>query len=146
MTLHWCGAAQSLPALLLHVHGTGERDLQTFAIVKPAQGTAMRFLGSTSARPLGAVRLQFLLPRGCSRSSASMACFDYFALIIQAPTKPKGEPMIYFVAMGWFHLVFVLVLLNIPEICLELKSGFRIIHKFPTLASFVSSILRYMFC
>jgi hypothetical protein len=28
--------------------------------------------------------------------------------------------------------VFVLVLLNIHEICLKLKSGFRIIRKFPT--------------
>jgi hypothetical protein len=36
------------------------------------------------------------------------------------------------VAMGWIHLVFVLVLLNIHEICLKLKSGFRIIHKFST--------------
>jgi hypothetical protein len=33
--------------------------------------------------------------------------------------------------MGWIHLVFVLVLLNIHEIYLKLKSGFRIIHKFP---------------
>jgi hypothetical protein len=40
--------------------------------------------------------------------------------------------MIPFVAMGWIHLVTVLVLLNIHEICLKLKSGFRIIHKFPT--------------
>jgi hypothetical protein len=47
-------------------------------------------------------------------------------------TKPKGEPMIPFVAMGWIHLVTVLFLLNIHEICLKLKSGFRIIHKFPT--------------
>jgi hypothetical protein len=57
----------------------------------------------------------------------------YFAQIIQAPTKPKGEPVILFVAMGWFHLVFVLVLLNIHEICLKLKSRFRIIHKSPIL-------------
>jgi hypothetical protein len=28
-----------------------------------------------------------------------MVCFIYFALIIQAPTKPEGEPMIPFVAM-----------------------------------------------
>jgi hypothetical protein len=61
-----------------------------------------------------------------------MVSFVYFVLIIQAPRKPKGEPMIQFVAMHWFHLVFVLVLLNIHEICLKLKSGFRIIHKFPT--------------
>jgi hypothetical protein len=40
--------------------------------------------------------------------------------------------MIHFVAMGWFHMVFVLVLLNIYEICLQLKCRFRIIHKFPT--------------
>jgi hypothetical protein len=40
--------------------------------------------------------------------------------------------MIPFVIMGWFHLVFVLVLLDVNEICLKLKYGFRIIHKFPT--------------
>jgi hypothetical protein len=40
--------------------------------------------------------------------------------------------MILLVAMDWIHLMFVLVLLNIHEICLKLKSGFRIIHKFPT--------------
>jgi hypothetical protein len=40
--------------------------------------------------------------------------------------------MIPLVVMGWIHLVFVLVLMNIHEICLKLKSGFRIIHKFPT--------------
>jgi hypothetical protein len=60
-----------------------------------------------------------------------MICFIYFAQIIQAPTKPKGEPMIPFVAMGWFHLVFVLVLLNIHEIYPKLKFGFRIIRKSP---------------
>jgi hypothetical protein len=53
-------------------------------------------------------------------------------LIIQAPTKPRGESMFSLVAMVWIHLVFVLVLLNIHEICLKLKSRFRIIHKFPT--------------
>jgi hypothetical protein len=58
-----------------------------------------------------------------------MVYFVYFLQIIQAPTKPKGEPMTPFVAMGWFHMVFVLVLMNIHEICLKLKSGFRIIHK-----------------
>jgi hypothetical protein len=36
------------------------------------------------------------------------------------------------VAMRWIHLVFVLIVLNIQEICLKLKSGFRLIHKFPT--------------
>jgi hypothetical protein len=35
-------------------------------------------------------------------------------------------------AMCWIHQMFVLVLLNFHEICLKLKSGFRIIHKFPT--------------
>jgi hypothetical protein len=40
--------------------------------------------------------------------------------------------MISLVEMGWIHLVFVLVLLNIYEICLKLKYEFRIIHKFPT--------------
>jgi hypothetical protein len=40
--------------------------------------------------------------------------------------------MIPLVAMGWLHLVFVLVLVNIHEICLKLKSGFRIIHKSQT--------------
>jgi hypothetical protein len=34
--------------------------------------------------------------------------------------------------MDWFHLVFVLVFLNINEIYLKLKFRFRIIHKFPT--------------
>jgi hypothetical protein len=61
-----------------------------------------------------------------------MVYFIYFAQIIQAPTKSKGEPMIPFVAMGWFHLVFMLVLLNIHEIWLKLKSRFRNIHKSPT--------------
>jgi hypothetical protein len=60
-----------------------------------------------------------------------MICFIYFAQIIQAPTKSKGELMIPFVAMGWFHLVFVLVLLNIHEIYPKLKFGFRIIRKSP---------------
>jgi hypothetical protein len=85
---------------------------------------AIRFLGSASVRPLRAARPQFTLPQGHSGSSTSMACFVYFALIIQVLTKPKGEPMIHFVAMGWFHLVFVFVLLNIHEICLKLKSEF----------------------
>jgi hypothetical protein len=46
--------------------------------------------------------------------------------------KPKGEPMIPLVVVGWIPLVLVLVHLNIHEICLKLKTGFRIIHKFPT--------------
>jgi hypothetical protein len=133
MILLWCWATQSLPALLLDVHEeTSERDIQTFAIVKPARGMTIRFLGSASARPLRAIRLQFALPWEHSGSSTSMACFVYFALIIQASTKPKDEPMIHFVSMGWFHLVFVLVLLNIYEIYFKLKSRFRIIYKFPT--------------
>jgi hypothetical protein len=53
-------------------------------------------------------------------------------LIIQAPIKSKGEPMIHFVTIGWFHLVFVLVLMHIYKIFLKLKSEFRIIHKFST--------------
>jgi hypothetical protein len=44
--------------------------------------------------------------------------------------------MILTVAMVWIHLMFVLVLLNIHEICLKLKSGFRIIRKFLILATF----------
>jgi hypothetical protein len=46
--------------------------------------------------------------------------------------------MIPLVAIGWIHLMFVLVLLNIHEICLKLKSGFRIIHKFPTITMHIS--------
>jgi hypothetical protein len=38
--------------------------------------------------------------------------------------------MIPLVVMGWIHLVFMLVLLNIYEIHLKLKFEFRIIHKF----------------
>jgi hypothetical protein len=38
-------------------------------------------------------------------------------------------------AIDWLHLVFMLVLLNIHKICLKLKSGFRIIHKSPKVAS-----------
>jgi hypothetical protein len=40
--------------------------------------------------------------------------------------------MIHFVTIGWFHLVFVLVLMHIYKIFLKLKSEFRIIHKFST--------------
>jgi hypothetical protein len=40
--------------------------------------------------------------------------------------------MIFLVAMGWIHLVFVLFLPNIYEICLKQKSEFRIIRKFAT--------------
>jgi hypothetical protein len=46
--------------------------------------------------------------------------------------KPKGEPMILLVIMGWIHLMLVLALLNIHEICLKLKFRFRIIYKFLT--------------
>jgi hypothetical protein len=56
-----------------------------------------------------------------------MVCFVCFALIIQVPTKSKGEPIIPFVAMCWIHLMFVLV-----KIFLKLKSEFRIIHKVST--------------
>jgi hypothetical protein len=94
--------------------------------------TTIRFLGGASAQPLRVVRLQFTLPWGRLGSSTSTVCFVYFALIIQMPTKPKGEPMIPLVAMGWIHLAFVFILLNNHEICLKLKSGFRIICKFPT--------------
>jgi hypothetical protein len=38
--------------------------------------------------------------------------------------------MISLVAMGWIHLVVVLVVMIIHEICLNLNSGSRIIHKF----------------
>jgi hypothetical protein len=107
----------------------GERDLRTIVVVKPAQGTTIRFLSNASAQQLGAVRLQFALPRGRSGSSTSTVCFIYFTLIIQALTNSKGEPMVPLVAMGWIHLVFVLVFLNFHEICLKLKYGFRIIHK-----------------
>jgi hypothetical protein len=93
-----------------------ERDLWTITVMKPAWGTAIRFLGSLYVQPLGAVRLWFTLPRGCSRSSTSTVYFIYFALIIQALTIPKCEPMISFWAMGWIHLVFVVVLLNFHEI------------------------------
>jgi hypothetical protein len=62
--------------------------------------------------------------------------FVYFVLI----TKSKCEPMILLVAMCWLHLVFMLVLLNIDEICIELKSRFRIIYKFPTRAC--STVIR----
>jgi hypothetical protein len=65
-------------------------------------------------------------------------------LIIKAPTKPKGEPMISLEAMGWIHIVFVVVVLNFHEICHKLKSGFRIIHKFQAFQkpySYVYSIL-----
>jgi hypothetical protein len=129
MVLSWFKLAD--PTLVVHVE-KGERDLRTVAVVKPAHGTTIRFLSSASARPLGVVRLWFTLPLGRSGSSISMACFVYLALIIQVPTKPKGEPMIPLAAMGWIYLVFVLLLMKIHEICLKLKSGFRIIHKFPT--------------
>jgi hypothetical protein len=133
MLLLWCWAASSLPTLLLDVHEEkGEWDLWTIAVVKPAREATIRFLGNTSARLLGVIRLWFVLPRGRSGSSTLMVCFIYFALIIQAPTKPRGEPKIPLVAMGWIHLMFLLVLLNIHDIWLKLKSGFRIIHKFPT--------------
>jgi hypothetical protein len=36
--------------------------------------------------------------------------------------------------------MFVVVLLNIHEICLKLKSGFRIIHKFPTFQKLYLSV------
>jgi hypothetical protein len=53
--------------------------------------------------------------------------------------------MIPLVAMAWIHLVFfVLVLMNIHEICLKLKSGFRIIHKFPT--SLTIAMVRHDCC
>jgi hypothetical protein len=103
--------------------------------VKPTQETAIRFLGGTSARPLEVLHLGFTLPQVRPGSSTSTACFIYLALIIKAPTKPKGEAMIHSVAMGWIHLVFVLVVLNIHEICLKLKSEFRLIGKFPTSTS-----------
>jgi hypothetical protein len=115
------------------MHGEkDERDLRTIAMVKPAQGTAIRFLGSTSAQPHRVVHLQFTLPRGHSGSPTSTVYFIYLALFIKAPTKFRDETMIPLVAMGWLHLVFVLVLVNNHEICLKLKSGFRIIHKSQT--------------
>jgi hypothetical protein len=65
------------------------------------------FLGSASAWVLEAVCLWFMLPRGRSGGSSTLTVyFIYFALIIQAPTKPKSEPMIHLVAMGLIHLVF----------------------------------------
>jgi hypothetical protein len=42
--------------------------------------------------------------------------------------KSKCEPIIPLLIMGWIHLLLVLVHLNIYEICLKLKSGFRIIQ------------------
>jgi hypothetical protein len=52
-----------LPAVLLVVHEEkDERDLLPIAVVKPARGTAIRFLGSASVRPLRVVRLRFALP------------------------------------------------------------------------------------
>jgi hypothetical protein len=135
-TLLWCWAAQSFPALLLAVHKEkGERDLRTVAAVKPTWGTPIRFLGNAFVRPLKPLRLRFMLSWGYLGSFTSTVCFIYFALIIQAPTKPKGEPMIPLEAMCWIHLVFVLVLLNIHENCHKLKFGFRIIRKFPTKGS-----------
>jgi hypothetical protein len=77
-------------------------------------------------------RLRFTRSWRRSESFTSTVCFVYFELIFQASTNPKGEFMITLVAMGWFHLVFVLVLLNIHKICLKLKSRLRIIHKFTT--------------
>jgi hypothetical protein len=91
-TLLWCWVAWSLPALLLVIHEEKrERDLRTIAIVKPSRRMSIRFLGSVSARLLGAVR---------SWSSTSTVCFVYLALIIKASTKSRGEHMIPPVAMG----------------------------------------------
>jgi hypothetical protein len=67
------------------------------------------------------------------RAATRMFEIIYFALIIQVPTKLKGEPMIPLLAMSWFHLVFVLVLLNIHDICRNLKSRQRIFCKFPSI-------------
>ena len=53
------------PALLLGVH-RGERwavYLRAIAVVKPARGTTIRFLGSATARPLEADRLRSTLPQ-----------------------------------------------------------------------------------
>jgi hypothetical protein len=90
------------------------------------------WLVTCDVRPLRAVRLRFILPQGHLRSSTLTVYFVYLALIIKVPTKSRGEPMIPLVAMGLIHLVFVLVLMNIHEIWLKLKSGFIIICKFWT--------------
>jgi hypothetical protein len=62
------------------------------------------------------------------RAATRMFEIIYFALIIQVPTKLKGEPMIPLLAMSWFHLVFVLVLPNIHDICRNLKSRQNILQ------------------
>jgi hypothetical protein len=49
--------------------------------------------------------------------------------------------MFSLVAIGWIHLVLVLVLPNIINgICLKLKSKFRIIHKFSTVMTYSHSV------
>jgi hypothetical protein len=88
--LLWCWADSSLSTLLLVMHKEKvKRDLWTVAVMKPARGTTIRFLGSASIRQLKVVQLLFVLPWGRSGSSTSMVYFIYFALIIQAPQSPR---------------------------------------------------------
>jgi len=105
------------PALLLGVH-RGERwvvYLRAIAVVKPARGTTIRFLGSATARPLEADRLRSTLPQ--LRSS-----LHWFFTGMER----------WFVSKMKFYLsLFQLVLLCrffraaalIFDFCLELKFG-----------------------
>ena len=105
------------PALpLVCTEEKGERYLRTLAVVKPAQGTAIRFLGSATARQLEADRLQSALHHLFTRTERCLVRVIEFNM-----------SMFWFVLLCQFSILFEIAVaslfLFLFLFCLKLKSG-----------------------
>ena len=103
----------------------GKRYLRTLVVVKPARETAIRFLGSATARPLEADRLrsallQSALHRLFTRTERCLVRVIEFNM-----------SMFRFVLLCQFSILFEIAVASLFLFCLKLKSGlFK--HIFPT--------------
>jgi len=96
----------------------GERYLRTLAVVKPARGTTIRFLGSAIARPLEADQLrsallQSALHRLFTRTERCLVRVIEFNM-----------SMFWFVLLCQFSILFEIAVVSLFIFCFKLKSNF----------------------
>ena len=103
----------------------GERYIWTLAVVKPARGTAIRFLGSATARLLEVDRLHSaLLQSALHRLFTRTECWSVSVIEF-------NMSMFRFVLLCQFLILFEIATALLLLFCLKLKFGlFK--HIFPT--------------
>ena len=118
-----CWISPALP--LVCTEEKGERYLRTLAVVKPARGTAIRFLGSATVRPLEADRLQSALHRLFTRTERCLVRVIEFNM-----------SMFQFVLLNQFIIILEIAIALLFLFCFKLKSG---LYKriFPTTHSLI---------